>query len=110
MDDLLENGASGFTRGLSSAVISDAAELDQLIDRHAIGWDVTRLAPLDRAILRVAVAEIREPERFDSRTPIPAEGAVDEAVETAKLFCSVDAPAFINGILGSVVEEKRNTP
>ena len=37
---------------------------------------------------------------------IPAEGAIDEAVETAKRFCGADAPAFVNGILGAVLRER----
>lgn len=105
--ELVDRSASGFTIGLASAVCDESAELDGVIDRHAKGWDVSRIAPLDRAILRVAIAEILTPERFDSDSPIPAEGAIDEAVETAKQFCSADAPGFINGILGAVIDEKR---
>ena len=37
---------------------------------------------------------------------IPPEGAIDEAVETAKRFCGADAPAFVNGILGTVLRER----
>ncbi len=36
---------------------------------------------------------------------IPPEGAIDEAVETAKRFCGAEAPAFVNGILGAVLRE-----
>jgi N utilization substance protein B len=39
-------------------------------------------------------------------TAIPAEGAIDEAVETAKRFCGAEAPAFINGILGAVLKAR----
>ena len=108
VEDLLDAGASSFTLGLSTIVSAEAEQLDIVIDRHAVGWDVSRIAPLDRSILRVAIAEILEPERFDAESPIPAEGAIDEAVETAKQFCSADAPGFINGILGAVIDEKRS--
>ena len=37
---------------------------------------------------------------------IPPEGAIDEAVETAKRFCGADAPGFVNGILGAVLRER----
>ena len=40
-------------------------------------------------------------------TAIPAEGAIDEAVETTKAFCGADAPGFVNGILGAVLREVR---
>jgi transcription antitermination protein NusB len=47
------------------------------------------------------------PELMESDRPIPAEGAIDEAVETAKAFCGPDAPGFVNGILGAILREVR---
>ncbi len=41
--------------------------------------------------------------RHRATRPIPAEGAIDEAVETAKTFCGADAPGFVNGILAAVL-------
>ena len=40
---------------------------------------------------------------------IPPEGAIDEAVETAKQFCGARRPAFVNGILGAVLRERAAT-
>ena len=51
--------------------------------------------PLERAILRVALFEIVH------RPDVPDEVAIDEAVETAKLYCGVQAPGFVNGISAS---------
>jgi N utilization substance protein B len=45
------------------------------------------------------------PDEVPGEEPIPPEGAIDEAVETAKHFCGADAPAFINGILGAVLHQ-----
>ncbi len=39
--------------------------------------------------------------------PIPAEGAIEEAVESAKRFCGADAPGFVNGVLGAALREVR---
>jgi transcription antitermination protein NusB len=103
--DLLEPGASRFTQALATAAAERSGALDEVIDRHAHGWDVGRLAPLDRAILRVAILEMTDPSASGDGTPIPVEGAVDEAVETAKQFCSTDSPGFVNGILGAVIKE-----
>ena len=108
LSELLDADASRFTSTLAEAVVERAEALDVIIDRHAHGWSVDRLAPLDRAILRVAILEITEPQACGEATPIPAEGAIVEAVETAKQFCSTDAPGFINGILGGVIEEVSN--
>ena len=45
------------------------------------------------------------PDAAPADTPIPPEGAIDEAVETAKTFCGEQAPGFINGILAAVLRE-----
>jgi transcription antitermination protein NusB len=64
---------------------------------------VDRIAPLERAILRAALLEMLHPDLLEADTPIPPEGAIDEAVETAKAFCGAEAPGFVNGILGAVL-------
>jgi N utilization substance protein B len=107
--DLYGDDATPFTRRLAEAVDSRTADLDEVIDRYAQGWSVERIAPLERAILRVAILEIREPGAVEAGTPIPPEGAIDEAVETAKQFCAAEAAGFVNGILGAVIEESRTT-
>ncbi len=94
--DLLDRGATPFTRELVDGVLAEQEQLDTLISRHATGWTLDRIAPLERSILRVALHELR------SRPDVPAEVAIDEAVETAKELCSADAPGFVNGILGTV--------
>ena len=57
--------------------------------------------------MRVALLEMLHPDAVPGDTPIPAEGAIDEAVETAKEFCGADAPGFVNGILAAVLREQR---
>ena len=47
------------------------------------------------------------PEVTISEEPIPPEGAIDEAVETAKKFCGSDAPGFVNGVLSAILRETR---
>ena len=49
------------------------------------------------------------PELVEADTPIPPEGAIDEAVETAKAFCGAEAPGFVNGILAAVLRELRGS-
>ena len=97
---LLERGATAFSRELVDGTLGESAELDELIERHASGWSLGRIAPLERNILRVALFEMLH------RSDVPAEVAIDEAVEAAKELCSVDAPGFVNGILGSVEREQ----
>jgi N utilization substance protein B len=107
LDDVFERDAAPFTRALAHATSDNAAELDELIGRHATGWPVSRIAPLERAILRTALLEMLHPELVEGERPIPPEGAIDEAVEAAKAFCGADAPGFVNGILAAVLRAAR---
>jgi N utilization substance protein B len=103
LDELVERDAASFTRALAHATADNAEELDVLIERHATNWTVDRIAPLERAILRTALLEMLHPELVEAERPIPPEGAIDEAVETAKAFCGAEAPGFVNGILAAVL-------
>ena len=105
VDDVLERDASTFTRALTYAADDYVEDLDAQIERHAIGWSIDRIAPLEKAIMRVALLEMLHPDVAPGDHPIPPEGAISEAVETAKTFCGADAPGFVNGILAAVLRE-----
>lgn len=98
--DLVPVEATPFTRELVEGVERERERLDELIERHATGWTLDRIAPLERGILRVGLFELL------FRADVPAEVAIDEAVETAKELCGTDAPGFVNGILGAVEREQ----
>ena len=100
----------GFTRALAHLVRDHQGELDELIRTHASDWPLERIAPLERSILRVALLEVLYPEVVPGESPIPPEGAINEAVETAKRFCGADAPKFVNGILGAVQRDRAVKP
>ena len=103
-EDLLPRDASTFSREIVEGVEVEREELDALIERHAQGWTLDRIAPLERNILRVGLHELLH------RTDIPDEVAIDEAVEAAKELCSAEAPKFVNGILGAVQREQVPQP
>ena len=94
-----------FTRALAQLVREHRGELDELIRTRASGWSLERIAPLERSILRVGLAELLYGHELPGDRAIPPEGAIDEAVETAKRFCGAEAPAFVNGILGAVLRD-----
>ena len=94
LGDVLGRDASMFTRALAYAAQDRQPELDEIIGAHARGWTVARIAPLEQAIMRVALVEMLHPDVAPADTPIPPEGAIDEAVETAKEFCGADAPGL----------------
>ncbi|MGB2852603.1 MAG: transcription antitermination factor NusB [Solirubrobacterales bacterium] len=94
LDELL-SGAKPFTRALAEGTAEHLPELDAEIGALAQGWRLERIAPLDKAIMRVALFEIHH--RDDVPTPV----AIDEAVSIAGRYCGADAPGFINGILSA---------
>ena len=105
IEEVFPRDTHAFTRELAELVRARQPELDELISAHASGWTLDRIAPLERSILRVGLAEMLHPDQVPGEQEIPPEGAIDEAVETAKRFCGADAPAFVNGILGAVLRE-----
>ena len=109
LDEVLPAEASRFTRALAHAADDYADETDGLIGRHAKGWSIDRIAPLEKSIMRVALTEMLHPDVGPGDRPIPAEGAIDEAVETAKTFCGAEAPKFVNGILNAALQDIRQT-
>ena len=89
-----------YTVRLVEGVAAHAAEIDRLIDEYAAGWSLERLPDVDRAILRMAVFELR----WADDVPDPV--VIDEAVELAKTLSTDDSPAFVNGVLGAIAEAK----
>ena len=105
LEDTFPRDVPAFSRALAQLVRVHQSELDELIRSHASGWSLERIAPLERSILRVGLAELLHADELPGDHAIPPEEAIDEAVETAKRFCGAEAPAFVNGILGAVLRE-----
>jgi N utilization substance protein B len=84
-----------FTRELVEGVQDHLGELEAEIARLAQGWDLSRIAALEKSIMLVALYELHH------REDIPTEVAIDEAVGLAKRYCGADAPGFVNGVLGT---------
>jgi N utilization substance protein B len=93
-------GAAPFSRELVDGVEAHRDELDAEIAALARGWELGRIAALEKSILRVALFELRH------RDDVPDEVAIDEAVSLAKRYCGADAPGFVNGILGTAARAK----
>ena len=100
LEETLDRTAHPFTRELVDGVEEHRAELDALVERYAEDWTIDRIAPLELNIMRVALVELLH------RDDVPDEVALDEAIEAAKELCAAGAPAFVNGILGSVKRER----
>jgi N utilization substance protein B len=81
-----------FANQLFEGAAHDSTALDELITKYAANWRLDRLAAIDRAILRLALHEMRA-------TDTPAKVVINEAVELAKKFSSEESGGFVNGIL-----------
>lgn len=82
-------------------ILENAGVLDKKISEAAPEWPIEKLNKIDLAILRLAVFEL-------THTDTPPKVIIDEAVELAKQFGSEASPAFINGVMGTILKEKGN--
>ncbi|MGY1709610.1 transcription antitermination factor NusB [Geodermatophilus sp. SYSU D00758] len=83
---------------LVEGAVEHGARIDELISRHASGWTLERLPDVDRAILRMAVFELLWAD------DVPDAVVIDEAVELAKSLSTDDSPAYVNGVLGAILD------
>lgn len=84
-----------FANELFEGAAKETSALDEIIGNHAENWKLDRLAVIDRAILRLAVHELRSGDT-------PAKVVLNEAVELAKKFSNEESGAFVNGVLDAV--------
>ena len=89
-----------FALQLINGVIEHRSEIDELIQELAPTWPVRHLASIDRNILRLALYEVK----FEA--DVPPKAAINEAVELAKAFGSETTSKFVNGVMGTVMEQQ----
>ena len=87
---------SAYIRNKVDAILDIQDEIDRTIMKICTGWRLVRLGKTELAILRLAVYEMEKDE------DIPKGVAINEALELAKIYCSEDAPRFINGVLAKL--------
>lgn len=93
----------GYIERVFSGIIANREKLDELLGKRTIGWRFERLSLIDRNILRLGAYEL-----LYMGDEIPAEVAIDEAVELAKAYGTDNAQAFINGILDRILKEGKD--
>jgi transcription antitermination protein NusB len=87
-----------YTIRLVEGVVEHAGRIDELISEHATNWALDRLPDVDRAILRMATYELLW------NDDVPDAVVIDEAVELAKALSTDDSPAYVNGVLGAILD------
>jgi len=86
---------------LVEGVLESLEEIDELIGRAATNWKLSRLASVDRNVLRLALYELLySPE-------VPPKVVIDEAINLAKKFSTEQSGAFVNGVLDRIYSDLR---
>ncbi len=80
----------------STLTVASGAEADERISAAAVGWPLDRMAVIDRIVLRLAVAELLDPEGP------PTAVVIDEAVELVKAYSTEESGRFVNGVLATI--------
>ena len=91
----LPEGARAFGKELVHGTVLHRSELDALLSEHATNWRISRMAAVDRNILRIGAYEL-------TQTETPARVVLDEAIELARRFGDDPSPSFVNGVLDAV--------
>ena len=97
----LDSESVKFAESLFRKVVLMLDTLDQQIESYSKNWDLNRLAMVDKNILRLAICELNHfPE-------IPAKVTINEGVELAKRYSTLQSSRFVNGILDAVYRDSK---
>ena len=99
----VENEADDFVRKLAwdwpKGTWENLAVCDELIVGSTIKWELSRLSPVDRSILRLAVYQLK------FCPDVPPRVVINEAIELAKKFSTDKSPPFVNGVLDAIMKK-----
>jgi len=105
VDEILKNVPDGeavsreigeFAALLSRKTVEHLARIDEVISQKVQRWELSRIAVVDKSILRLAICELLH---FPD---IPQKVSINEAIELAKTYSTKESGRFVNGILDSV--------
>ncbi len=88
-----------FARKLFRDTLENLGSLDVILQGHLEHWDMSRVNPIDRSLLRMGIAEILYSEE------IPTKVTINEIIELAKRYSTEESPKFVNGILDASLKE-----
>jgi N utilization substance protein B len=96
LDEPERQASWDYAQDIVKGVVAHSVEIDEVIQTYSRGWTLERMPSIDRAILRIAVWEIL----FNH--DVPAIVAVNEAVDSAKIYSTDESSNFVNGLLASI--------
>jgi len=96
--------SAAFAAALVEGTIANLARIDPLIEESAEHWRLSRMAVVDRLVLRLAVFQLLQlPE-------VPGAVVIDEAVDIAALYGGPESGRFVNGVLDAIYRRLKATP
>jgi len=102
-NDTIDAPEKEFASKLVHGVREHLTEIDNLLSTYSTNWKLSRMASIDKNILRIAVFELV------FCKDIPSKVTINEAVEIAKLYGTDGSGAFVNGILDNVSKKVKNS-
>ena len=99
----VSQAAKPYAQSLVEGVKQNLSKIDSQITRASEHWSINRMSRVDRSILRLATFEI------SFLDEIPANVAINEAIEVAKRFGADESPLFVNGVLDKVASSLRRS-
>ena len=96
--DLSDNDKT-FARMLVEGTLSNLNNIDEVVSKFLVNWELKRLATVDRAVLRLAIYELLY------QTDIPSAVTINEAIEITKKYQDEESAAFVNGLLDKITKD-----
>ena len=96
----LEDNGITFACQLYDNTVHNIAQIDKYINKLATNWKLERIAIVDKNIIRMAISEV------EYMPDIPIKVAINEAIELAKKYSTLESASFVNGILDRVLQDK----
>ena len=97
----LDPASKLFSIGLFKKVVENQKIIDEMIKENVQHWDFSRIAVIDKNILRMGLCE------FLYMEDIPVKVSLDEAIELAKKYSSEDSGSFVNGVLDAIAKKMK---
>jgi len=97
--DIENDTALEFAKKLFRDTLENLVSIDKTLQAHLDHWDISRVNPIDRGLLRMGISEILFCEE------IPTKVTINEVIELAKRYSTDESPKFVNGILDASLKQ-----
>ena len=96
-----EGPTNDYTTTLVRGVVEHLDRIDEVLTTYSKGWTLSRMPAVDRNVLRIGVYEL-----LWGDEDVPETVAVSEALHLVQDLSTDDSPAFVNGLLGSIMRDR----